>query len=119
MLTGTLVTVAGFIPVAFNKSSAGEFTFTLFVAVSLVVSWIVAVLFTPLIGVTLLPKTMKKHAEHKGRFAKAFPSMLQFCLRWRWMTIVATVVLFAGSIVGLTMVQQQFFLSSDRSELIV
>ncbi|APO66270.1 acriflavin resistance protein [Rhizobium gallicum] len=51
--------------------------------------------------------------------AKAFSSMLQFCLRWRWMTIVATVVLFAGSIVGLTMVQQQFFPSSDRLELIV
>ncbi|AWI59598.1 efflux RND transporter permease subunit [Sinorhizobium fredii] len=121
MLTGTLVTVAGFIPVAFNKSSAGEFTFTLFVviAVSLVVSWIVAVLFTPLIGVTLLPKTMKKHAEHKGWFARAFSSMLQFCLRWRWMTIIATLLLFAGSLAGLTMVQQQFFPSSDRPELIV
>lgn len=121
MLTGTLVTVAGFIPVAFNKSSAGEFTFTLFVviAVSLVVSWIVAVLFTPLIGVTLLPKTMKKHAEHKGRFATAFSSMLQFCLRWRWMTILATILLFAGSLAGLTLVPQQFFPSSDRPELIV
>ena len=121
MLTGTLVTVAGFIPVAFNKSSAGEFTFTLFVviAVSLVVSWVVAVVFTPLIGVTILPKTMKKHAEHKGRVAKAFSSLLQFCLRWRWMTIVATVLLFAGSVVGLSMVQQQFFPSSDRPELIV
>ncbi|WP_426129064.1 efflux RND transporter permease subunit [Pararhizobium sp. PWRC1-1] len=121
MLTGTLVTVAGFIPVAFNKSNAGEFTFSLFVviAVSLVVSWVVAVVFTPLIGVTILPKTMKKHAEHKGRFAKVFSSLLQFCLRWRWMTIVATVLLFAGSIVGLSMVQQQFFPSSDRPELIV
>ncbi len=121
MLTGTLVTVAGFIPVAFNKSSAGEFTFTLFVviAVSLVVSWVVAVLFTPLIGVTILPKTMEKHAEHKGRFAKAFSTLLQFCLRWRWITIVATVLLFAGSVVGLSMVQQQFFPSSDRPELIV
>ncbi|MGR9448559.1 efflux RND transporter permease subunit [Rhizobium leguminosarum] len=121
MLTGTLVTVAGFIPVAFNKSNAGEFTFTLFVviAVSLVVSWVVAVVFTPLIGVTILPKTMKKHAEHKGRFAKTFSNVLQFCLRWRWMTIVATVLLFAGSIVGLSMVQQQFFPSSDRPELIV
>ncbi|MBX4969521.1 multidrug efflux pump subunit AcrB [Rhizobium binae] len=117
MLTGTLVTVAGFIPVAFNKSNAGEFTFTLFVviAVSLVVSWVVAVVFTPLIGVTILPKTMKKHAEHKGRFA----NVLQLCLRWRWMTIVATVLLFAGSVVGLSMVQQQFFPSSDRPELIV
>ncbi|MDL2406776.1 efflux RND transporter permease subunit, partial [Rhizobium calliandrae] len=76
MLTGTLVTVAGFIPVAFNKSNAGEFTFTLFVviAVSLVVSWVVAVVFTPLIGVTILPKAIKKHAEHKGWFAKAFSS---------------------------------------------
>lgn len=121
MLTGTLVTVAGFIPVAFNKSSAGEFTFTLFVviAVSLIVSWIVAVLFTPLIGVTLLPKTMKNHGEHKGRFAKAFSGLLQFCLRWRWVTIIATVGLFAGSLVGLSMVQQQFFPSSDRPELIV
>ncbi|RVG66112.1 efflux RND transporter permease subunit [Sinorhizobium meliloti] len=121
MLTGTLVTVAGFIPVAFNKSSAGEFTFTLFVviAVSLVVSWIVAVLFTPLIGVTLLPKTMKKHAEHKGWFARAFSRILQFCLRWRWMTIIATLLLFVGSLAGVTMVQQQFFPSSDRPELIV
>ncbi|MBM3094711.1 AcrB/AcrD/AcrF family protein [Ensifer sp. T173] len=121
MLTGTLVTVAGFIPVAFNKSSAGEFTFTLFVviSVSLVVSWIVAVLFTPLIGVTILPKTMKKHGEHKGWFARAFSRLLQFCLRWRWMTIIATVLLFSGSIVGLSMVQQQFFPSSDRPELIV
>ncbi|MEI1252373.1 efflux RND transporter permease subunit [Rhizobium aouanii] len=121
MLTGTLVTVAGFIPVAFNKSNAGEFTFTLFVviAVSLVVSWIVAVVFTPLIGVTILPKTMKKHADHKGRFARIFSSLLQFCLRWRWMTIVATVLLFAASIAGLSMVQQQFFPSSDRPELIV
>ncbi len=121
MLTGTLVTVAGFIPVAFNKSSAGEFTFTLFVviAVSLIVSWIVAVVFTPLIGVTLLPKTMKKHSDHKGWFGRTFSRMLQFCLRWRWMTIIATVALFAASIAGLSMVQQQFFPSSDRPELIV
>jgi multidrug efflux pump len=121
MLTGTLVTVAGFIPVAFNKSSAGEFTFTLFVviAVSLIVSWVVAVLFTPLIGVTILPKTMKKHAEHKGRFARVFSALLQFCLRWRWMTIAATVILFVGSLVGLSLVPQQFFPSSDRPELIV
>ncbi|MGK9283498.1 efflux RND transporter permease subunit [Sinorhizobium meliloti] len=121
MLTGTLVTVAGFIPVAFNKSSAGEFTFTLFVviAVSLIVSWVVAVLFTPLLGVTILPKTMKKHADHKGWFAKAFSRMLHFCLRWRWLTIVATVVAFAASVGGMSLVQQQFFPNSDRLELIV
>ncbi len=121
MLTGTLVTVAGFIPVAFNKSNAGEFTFTLFVviAVSLVVSWVVAVVFTPLIGVTILPKSTKKHAEHKSFSAKVFSSLLHFCLRWRWMTIAATALLFAASFAGLSMVQQQFFPSSDRPELIV
>ena len=69
MLTGTLVTVAGFIPIGLNSSNAGEFTFTLFVviAVSLLVSWIVAVLFTPLLGVTILPAKMKGHHEAKGR----------------------------------------------------
>jgi multidrug efflux pump subunit AcrB len=121
MLTGTLVTVAGFIPVAFNKSSAGEFTFTLFVviAVSLIVSWVVAVVFTPLLGVTILPETMKKHGDQKGWFAKTFSRMLQFCMRWRWATIAVTILLFAGSMGGMSLVQQQFFPSSDRPELIV
>ncbi|MCF1482147.1 MULTISPECIES: efflux RND transporter permease subunit [Rhizobium/Agrobacterium group] len=121
MLTGTLVTVASFIPVGLNNSNAGEFTFSLFVviAVSLVVSWVVAVLFTPLLGVTMLPKTMKKHADHKGWFARLFASMLHFCLRWRWLTIVATIGAFALSLYGMTHVQQQFFPSSDRPELIV
>ncbi len=74
MLTGTLVTVASFIPVGLNNSAAGEFTFTLFVviAVSLLVSWVVAVIFTPLLGVTILPKTMKQHHGSKGPVARAF-----------------------------------------------
>ena len=74
MLTGTLVTVAGFIPIGLNNSAAGEFTFTLFVviAVSLVVSWIVAVLFTPLLGVTILPATMKKPSRAEGPVRRAF-----------------------------------------------
>lgn len=65
MLTGTLVTVAGFIPIGLNSSAAGEFTFSLFVviAVSLIVSWIVAVLFAPLLGVTMLPATMVHKSE--------------------------------------------------------
>ena len=67
MLTGTLVTVAGFIPIGLNNSAAGEYTFTLFVviAVSLLVSWIVAVLFAPLLGVTILPATMKQQHHDK------------------------------------------------------
>ena len=77
MLTGTLVTAVGFVPIGLNTSSAGEFTFTLFVVitVSLIVSWFVAVLFTPLIGVTLLPATMKgHHATKKAGSPALFPA---------------------------------------------
>jgi multidrug efflux pump subunit AcrB len=121
MLTGTLVTVSGFIPIGLNNSAAGEFTFTLFVviAVSLVVSWVVAVVFTPLLGVIILPKTMKSHHEKKGRFASAFSKVLGLALRWRWATIVLTIGLLALSVAGMGLVQQQFFPNSDRIELIV
>ncbi|MDR6874889.1 multidrug efflux pump subunit AcrB [Bosea sp. BE125] len=121
MLTGTLVTVASFIPVGLNGSAAGEFTFTLFVviAVSLLVSWVVAVLFAPLLGVTLLPKTMKQHHEGPGRLTRAFNQLLRACVRWKWLTIAATVALFALSVGGMRFVQEQFFPSSDRRELII
>jgi len=121
MLTGTLVTVAGFIPIGLNSSQAGEYTYTLFVviAVSLLLSWIVAVLFAPLLGVTLLPATMKKHDERPGRFASGFSRLLRLAVRRHWLTIIATVVAFVLSVVGLTFVQQQFFPPSDRPELIV
>lgn len=122
MLTGTLVTVASFIPVGLNDSAAGEFTFTLFVviAVSLLVSWIVAVLFVPLLGVTLLPRSMKqKHHGEPGRFARVFGVLLRACVRWKWLTIIATVLVFALSVGAMRFVQQQFFPSSDRRELII
>ncbi|CDZ65865.1 Acriflavin resistance protein [Neorhizobium galegae bv. orientalis] len=121
MLTGTLVTVAGFIPIGLNNSAAGEFTFTLFVviAVSLVVSWVVAVLFTPLLGVAILPKTMKSHHERKGRVARGFAWLLAAAMHWRWVTITATIAVFGLSLGGLGLVQQQFFPASDRVELIV
>jgi multidrug efflux pump subunit AcrB len=122
MLTGTLVTAAGFIPIGLNNSAAGEFTFTLFVviAVALIVSWFVAVLFTPLLGVTILPKTMKGHHETgKGRFVLAFEAALEFCMRHRRITIGATLGVFVAALVGMSFVQQQFFPSSDRPEVIV
>jgi multidrug efflux pump subunit AcrB len=121
MLTGTLVTVAGFIPIGLNNSNAGEFTFTLFVviAVSLLVSWVVAVLFTPLLGVTILPATMKGQHESKGRISRAFSSILATCMRWRWATIAVTLLVFGLSLFGMGFVQQQFFPASDRNELIV
>ncbi len=121
MLTGTLVTVAGFIPIGLNSSAAGEFTFTLFVviAVSLLTSWIVAVLFTPLLGVTLLPNALKQHAERKGLLARAFHHALLGATRFKWITIALTLIAFGGSIYGMKFVEQQFFPSSDRPELIV
>jgi multidrug efflux pump subunit AcrB len=121
MLTGTLVTTAGFIPIGLNNSAAGEFTFTLFVviAVSLLVSWVVAVLFTPLLGVTLLPDKLAGHHADKGRFARGFSWLLGLCMAWRRTTIAMTVLVFALSVAGMGLVQQQFFPSSDRDELIV
>ena len=76
MLTGTLVTVAGFLPIGFNASAAGEYTFSLFVviAVALLISWIVAVLFAPLVGVAMLPKTMKTAWPKAEPFPDAVPA---------------------------------------------
>lgn len=121
MLSGTLVTVVGFIPIGLNSSSAGEFTFSLFVviAVSLLVSWVVAVLFAPLLGVTFLPSKWKHHDGSPGRVRGAFHKVLRGAMRFRWVTIAATVVIFGVSVVGLGSVENQFFPSSDRPELII
>ena len=121
MLTGTLVTVAGFIPIGLNTSNAGEYTYTLFVviAVALVVSWIVAVLFTPLLGVTMLPAKLKGHHKEKGRVARIFQRVLLVCMNHRWTTIGVTVAAFALALFGMKFVEQQFFPSSDRAELII
>jgi multidrug efflux pump subunit AcrB len=121
MLSGTLVTVAGFIPIGLNRSPAGEYTFSLFVviAVSLLLSWVVAVLFAPVLGVTFLPRAMPRHAAGPGRFRRGFQRLLLVAMRARWLTIALTVALFAGSVYGMRFVEQQFFPTSDRTELIV
>ncbi|MFV0382947.1 efflux RND transporter permease subunit [Paracoccus sp. (in: a-proteobacteria)] len=121
MLTGTLVTVAGFIPIGLNDSAAGEFTFSLFVviAVSLLVSWVVAVLFAPLLGVSFL-KAKAGHHEHKaGRLRRAFHGLLHLGMRHKWLTILLTLLIFAGSVYGMRFVEQQFFPTSDRTEIVV
>ncbi len=121
MLSGTLVTIAGFVPIGLNDSAAGEYTFTLFlvIASSLLISWVVAVLFTPLLGVTLLPKSMKRHEEERSRFGAAFDGLLMAAMRRKWITIGVTAALFAVSLAGLHFVQKQFFPASDRPELVV
>jgi multidrug efflux pump subunit AcrB len=120
MLTGTLVTIAGFIPIGLNSSAAGEYTFTMFVviAVSLLVSWVVAVLFTPLLGFKILPNALKGHHGEEGRLARFFRGVLTACLRFRWVTIIVTIAVFGLSLYGMTFVQQQFFPSSERPELV-
>jgi multidrug efflux pump len=122
MLTGTLVTVAGFVPIGFAKSGAGEYCYSLFavIAVALLASWIVAVLFAPVIGVTILPKTMKSHGHGEpGRFMRMFRATLVFCMRARWLVIAVTLGLFVASLYGYGFIQQQFFPASDRPELVV
>ena len=122
MLTGTLVTVAGFIPIGFNGSAAGEYTKSLFIviAAALLISWIVAVVFAPLIGVFMLPSKMKHHDESKpGLLMRVYRAMLVGAMRWRWVTIGATLALLTASIFGMGYVQQQFFPASDRSEILV
>ena len=122
MLTGTLVTVAGFVPIGLNASSAGEYTFTLFavIAVALIVSWVVAVFFAPVLGVHILKSDkLKAHDAEPGRVGRAFEGGLLWCMRNRWLTIIGTVVLFALSIFCMRFVQNQFFPSSDRPEILV
>jgi multidrug efflux pump subunit AcrB len=121
MLTGTLVTVASFIPIGFNGSSAGEYTYSLFVvlATSLLISWLVAVAFAPLIGIKLLPKAMKRHDDQPGLVAGLFRRMLLFVMRWRWVTLGGSIALFALAVFGLSFVQQQFFPASDRPAFLV
>jgi multidrug efflux pump subunit AcrB len=122
MLTGTLVTVAGFVPIGFARSSAGEYTFSLFavVALALLISWIVAVLFAPLIGVTILPDKMKHTTEAEpGRIMQGFRPALTGAMRAKWLTIGVTLAALACSIFGLRFVPQQFFPASDRPELLV
>ncbi|MBD9398969.1 efflux RND transporter permease subunit [Pseudomonas sp. PDM11] len=121
MLTGTLVTVAGFVPIGLNSSSAGEYTFTLFavIAVALLLSWLVAVVFAPVIAVHILPKRLQAKEKGPGRIARAFDSGLLLAMRHRWWTIGLTIALFAASLAGMTMVQSQFFPASDRPELLV
>jgi multidrug efflux pump subunit AcrB len=121
MLTGTLVTVAGFVPIGFAKSGAGEYTFSIFavVAIALIASWIVAVLFAPLLGVWVLKKPRATHSGEPGAIMRTFRRLLVLAMRARWVTIVVTVGLFGAALFGIRLVPQQFFPSSDRPELLV
>lgn len=124
MLTGTLVTVAGFVPIGFAISNAGEYCRTLFdvLALALIASWFVAVIFSPLIGVWILPKQMRKAhggGHGMGRMERFFRPVLIQAMRFRWVTIGLSAGMFIVSVFGYQFVQQQFFPASDRPEILV
>jgi multidrug efflux pump subunit AcrB len=126
MLTGTLITVAGFLPIGLAKSTAGEYTFSLFSvnALALIISWVVAVTFTPYLGFILLK--VKPHAagEHGHDVFdtpgfRRFRAVVNWCVEFRKTTIVATLAVFALGIYGFTFIEKQFFPDSSRPELMV
>jgi multidrug efflux pump len=129
MLTGTLVTAAGFLPIATAASGTGEYTRSIFqvVTIALLISWIAAVVFIPYLGYRLLPdghgaKLKDDGAHHdpyQTRFYRYFRALVEWCLDHRGLVIAATVALFALSIVSFRFVQQQFFPDSTRLELMV
>ena len=129
MLTGTLITVAGFMPVGFARSAAGEYTFSIFavVGIALIVSWVVAVVFTPYLGYKILnaKKLQAKGAQHgddiyETPFYRRVRDAVDWCVRRRWLVIGSTLMAFVLSLVVLnTVVEKQFFPASSRSELLV
>ena len=125
MLTGTLITAAGFLPIGMAKSLTGEYTFAIFAVTTaaLVISWVVSVFFVPYLGALLL----HTHARVAGQahelfdtpFYTRFRRMLNWCIQNRWITIALTVALFGAGIAGMGKVQQQFFPDSSRPEILV
>ena len=126
MLTGTLITAVGFLPIGIAKSSTGEYTFAIFgvTVLALVLSWIVSVYFVPYLGTLLLK--VKPHAigdqPHElfdTPFYNTFRKMVNWCVQYRWTTIGIMLLTFALGIVGMGKVQQQFFPDSSRPEVLV
>jgi multidrug efflux pump subunit AcrB len=121
MLTGSFVTMAGFVPIGFARSSAGEYTYSIFAVVSLalVLSWFVAVLFAPLLGVALLKRTPPAKSDQPPLVLRLYRRFLVAALRARWVTIAVTLLLFVVAVWATPMVPRQFFPPSDRVELVV
>jgi multidrug efflux pump subunit AcrB len=126
MLTGTLITAAGFLPIGMAKSTVGEYTYAIFAVtvIALVLSWWVSVYFVPYLGTLLLQ--VKPHGEHGGEhelfdgpFYRHFRTAVTWCVEYRWKAIGITLLIFVLGIVGMGRVQQQFFPDSSRPEILV
>ena len=137
MLTGTLITAAGFLPIGLAQSTVGEYTFAIFAVtvIALVLSWIVSVYFVPYLGTLLLkapphvvlatraaagePSAGPVHDPYDTPFYNAFRRAVNACVQHRWLTLGVTLLVFALGIVGMGRAQQQFFPDSSRPEIIV
>ncbi|ACC70449.1 efflux RND transporter permease subunit [Paraburkholderia phymatum] len=129
MLTGTLVTVSGFLPIALAKSSTGEYTRSIFEvsAIALIASWLAAVVLIPMLGYHLLPERKREahesedheHDIYETRFYRRLTGWISWCIERRYIVLAITVILFVVSLAGFALVPQQFFPSSDRRELLV
>jgi multidrug efflux pump len=127
MLTGTLITAAGFLPIGLAKSATGEYTFAIFAVTTaaLVISWVVSVYFVPYLGAWLLHTKSHLHAGEQVHelfdtpFYARFRAAVNWCVQHRWLTIGVTVLTFALGVVGMGRVQQQFFPDSSRPEVLV
>ena len=130
MLTGTLITAAGFLPIGLAKSVTGEYTFAIFAVTTaaLLISWFVSVYFVPFLGVWLLRMRRQSpgvgnaagmHEQFDTPFYSRFRRTVDWCVEHRWLTIGATLLSFALGIVGMGRVQQQFFPDSSRPEVLV
>jgi multidrug efflux pump len=126
MLTGTLITAAGFLPIGLAESTAGEYTFTMFSVngLALLISWVVAVMFTPYIGFMLLKVKPHAHGESghdvfDSPAYRRFRRIVSWCVEWRKTTIALTLGVFALGIFGFTFIEKQFFPDSSRPELMV
>ncbi|HHX06651.1 MAG TPA: efflux RND transporter permease subunit [Pseudomonas sp.] len=132
MLTGTLITAAGFLPIATAESSVGEYTRSIFqvVGIALIVSWIAAVVFVPYLGDKLLPDLARlkaaKHGSTEGEhdpyatpLYRRIRAVITWCVTQRTLVIIITVLLFAGSIFTFRYVPKQFFADSNRLELLL
>jgi multidrug efflux pump len=125
MLTGTVVTAAGFLPVGFAQSSSGEYAGGIFwvVGLALIASWIVAVVFTPYLGLQLLPDFARHGARenpdaiYDTRVYRGLRRVIELCLRWRATVVAVTGLMFVAAVAGFALVQQQFFPTSTRAEL--
>ena len=124
MLTGTLITAAGFLPIGLAQSTVGEYTFAIFAVtvIALVLSWVVAVMFVPYLGVRLLkikPHVGPATEVFDGPFYVRFRALVNWCVLHRWITIGLTIATFVLGVVGMGKVQQQFFPDSSRPEIMV